>query len=56
MQERIEKAKVLSQLWNENEADMSEGAAFSVACEAMEVSEEEGWALLSLLGGENEKE
>lgn len=45
----VERARELSQLWDDNEKTMGEWAAFNVACEQMGIEEEEGWELLSLL-------
>lgn len=42
-------ARELSDLWDENEKSMGEQAAYSVSCDILGISTDEGYELLALL-------
>jgi hypothetical protein len=48
-EERLKLAKKLADLWDDLELTMGEMAAYAVACEQLNISQEKGWKLLNEL-------
>lgn len=51
---RRELARQLSELWQENEEEMGEMAAYEVACEQLGIDSDDGWDLLAEFSDEED--